>query len=222
MPSAALRQLGLQQADDAVLLGGGGFPLPRRVREVREHGRRPPVAAVPGEHLDPGRRPGRGVAEVQGPPLRGRPRIRLRHRDRARFQLERRGDAVEGLEPVPAHALRVAVQVDEAGRDHAALGPEHGAPAQIRTDGGDHAVLDGDVQRRVDALSGIDHTPAADHHGELAVHLPAALAHCHGLPSGRQILSSRHEAVKAAPAAARAVWYDRARTQRRMPWPTTW
>jgi hypothetical protein len=69
---------------------------------------------------------------------------------------------------VPAHGLRVAVQVDEAGRDHAALGRELDAPAQIRADGGDHAVLDGDVQRRVDTLSGIDHTPAADHHGKAA------------------------------------------------------
>jgi hypothetical protein len=126
---AAPRQLGLQEADDAVLLGGGGFPLPRGVREVREHGGRAPIAAVPGEHLDPRGRPGRGVTEVQGPALRGRPGIRLRHRDRARFELERGGDAVEGLEPVPAHALRVAVQVDEAGRDHTALGREHGAPA---------------------------------------------------------------------------------------------
>src|SRR6185503_3802543 len=122
------------------------------------------------------------------------------------------GDAVEGLEPVAAHALRVAVQVDEAGRHHTALGREHGAPAQIRADGGHHAVLDGDVPRRVDALSGIDHPSPPDHHRELTIHLPAALARSHGLwlPSARQILSSRHRTVKAPTAATRAVWYDRA------------
>ena len=55
---ASPRQLGLQEPDDAVLLGGGGFPLPRRIGEVGEHGCRPPVTAVAGEHLDPGGGPG--------------------------------------------------------------------------------------------------------------------------------------------------------------------
>ena len=121
-----------------------------------------------GEHLDPGGRPGSGVAIVQGPALDLGSGIGCRHRDHAGLQLECGRDAVEGLQPMAAHALRVAVQVDEPWRDHTARAIEDEAPAQVGADGRDACTLDRKIHRRVETLSGVDHTPAADHHGKFA------------------------------------------------------
>ena len=77
-----------------------------------------------------------------------------------------------------AHALRVAVQVDEPRRDHAARGMEDDAAAQAGADGGDGSTLEGEVARGVEVLTGVDHAPAADHHGVLAGCPSIALGHC--------------------------------------------
>src|SRR5713101_5857070 len=68
-------QLALQQPEDAVLLGGSGFPLPGGVGEARQHCRRPPVGRVAAEYLDAGARPGGGIAIVQGSALDPRPGV---------------------------------------------------------------------------------------------------------------------------------------------------
>jgi hypothetical protein len=49
-------QLALQQPEDAVLLGGSGFPLPGGVGEAPQQRRRPPVGRETDEYLDPGAR----------------------------------------------------------------------------------------------------------------------------------------------------------------------
>ena len=128
---------------------------------------RSPGASVAGEHLDPGGRPGGGVPIVQGPALDARLGIRRRHGHRAHLQLESGRDAVERLQSVTPHGLRVAVQVDEPRSDHAPRGIEDDVPAQVGADRRDAGPVDRKVRRRVEALAGIDHASAADHHLEV-------------------------------------------------------
>jgi hypothetical protein len=65
------------------------------------------------------------------------------------------------------HQPRVAVQVDEPRSDHAPRGIEDDVPAQVGADRRDAGPVDRKVQRRVEALAGIDHASAADHHREV-------------------------------------------------------
>jgi hypothetical protein len=98
---------------------------------------------------------------------------------------------------MPAHALRVAVQVDEPRRDDATRGMEDDVAAQVGADGGNDSTLEGEVSRGVEALTGVDQAPAADHHGVLAGRPSTALGQCYELASfGHEILPSGRERVK--------------------------
>ena len=81
----------------------------------------------------------------------------------AGLELQRRGDAVLGKEPVALVALAVGVHVDEPGRHDMSAGIEHGGAAKGgRADRRDLAAPDTDPPHGVEARLGIDDSAARD------------------------------------------------------------
>src|SRR5262249_5760298 len=107
------------------------------------------------------------VAVVQRPAFDARPTIGTRDRHGSGFQLQYGRDAVESLEPMSTHGLRVAVQIDESRCDDTTRGIEDEAPTEVGSDGGDAGIIDREIYGHVELLAGIDPTSPADHQGKL-------------------------------------------------------
>ena len=113
-----------------------------------------PSSAMPGDGLHPGQRPGRGEAVVDRPALgRGAPVGGVHRRD-ARFQLERGGDAVQGLQPQPGDVLTwLCRSMNPAVTTRPATSSSARAGRQAVPTCGDPAAGDRDVRHRVQAGS---------------------------------------------------------------------
>ena len=93
-------------------------------------------------------------------------RIGVRHREDRAVAARRRGGgaARDRLLVLAARRAQVHVRIDEGGREHETRRrrrPGARSRRRVSRDCGDHAVVDADVERRVDALGGIEHARAA-------------------------------------------------------------
>ena len=101
------------------------------------------------------------------PEHRGRvdDRIGVRHREDRAVAARRRGRGAgrDRLLVLAAGRAQVHVRIDERRREHEAVRVDDPVrvPLERRADRGDHAVVDADVDVRVDALDGVEHARAA-------------------------------------------------------------
>ena len=117
-----------------------------------------------GHGTNAGKGPVGGGAVVEHAPERGLAPVPGCDRHHARLEVERRRHPVEGLHAVRGDRLAVRVQVDEAGSDDKPGGVDDplGA-AESRPHGGDPAIQQRHVARRIHPARRIHHPAAADH-----------------------------------------------------------
>ncbi|ALG11016.1 hypothetical protein AOZ06_32715 [Kibdelosporangium phytohabitans] len=160
-PERAVGQVLVKPLVDPCALGLRRGRLPPRVAEVFQD-RVQRRAGLRADQLDlPGQRPRCGVAVVHRPPLGAGVGVRGGDRGRARFEFQRRGHAVKGLQALFGNRLAVAVQVDETGTHHQTGHVDASRGAQLHRGHRDYPVTcDADVGDLVESAFRVDH-PAA-------------------------------------------------------------
>ena len=161
----AVGELRAQSGEDPLDVPRARLLLPCRVSDVCEGGADASVGLDTGEYLHPGHRPGGREPEIQRSPLGRRGSIGDADRVHPGFELEGGGDAVESLQSVAGHRLRMTVQVDEPRADDQA-GDVNDLGSLLlsgKADGRDAVTADDDVGHLVASQLGIDDPPSTEH-----------------------------------------------------------